>query len=81
MPGNSKGIVNVEHLEGNGGTASEFYHLADQLGLKHMVVRVVMLFTEKNETGVGQTANESLVIHKACGGNIPYPAGQGMVDP
>ena len=57
MHGNCGTIVNVEHFEAHGGAAAGIDQGTEQHCLQHVVVGVVMLFTEKHKPTVSQPAD------------------------
>ena len=71
MSGDSCGIVEPEHFEAHGRTASKSNQAANHFGLQKMMIRIVMLLTEKHKVSPSQTGNETSVIDKPCGGDIP----------
>ena len=79
MVGDRAGVVETEHLEAYGGTASDGDQAAQHFGLQQVMVGVVVPLAEEKEIGASQTADETLAIDKSGRGNIPDTPAERMM--
>src|SRR5512145_1063555 len=79
MVGDGGGVVEAEHFEAHGGTASDGNKAAKHPGLQQVMIGIVMPLAEKEEISASQTADETLAINESGRGDFPNTPGEKMI--